>query len=87
MTEPVFAIPAFRSWAESCAPMGRLGDPEELVGALLFLATDASRFVTGQTIVVDGGLSACASRVPAEVLAIFAEHTPEGRGKRVERGE
>lgn len=87
MTEPVFAIPAFKSWAESCAPMGRLGDPEELVGALLFLATDASRFVTGQTIVVDGGINACASRVPAEVLAFFAEHTPEGRGRRVERGE
>jgi NAD(P)-dependent dehydrogenase (short-subunit alcohol dehydrogenase family) len=87
MTEQVFTLPPFKAWAESCAPMGRLGDPEELLGALLFLATDASRFVTGQTIAVDGGLSACAGRVPAEVLAIFAEHTPGGRGRRVERGE
>jgi NAD(P)-dependent dehydrogenase (short-subunit alcohol dehydrogenase family) len=36
-------------------PAGRLGDPEDLAGALLYLAGDASSYVTGQTIVVDGG--------------------------------
>ncbi|MGD0067501.1 MAG: SDR family oxidoreductase [Streptosporangiaceae bacterium] len=36
-------------------PAGRLGEPEDLSGAVLFLASDASAYVTGQMIVVDGG--------------------------------
>jgi NAD(P)-dependent dehydrogenase (short-subunit alcohol dehydrogenase family) len=38
-------------------PMGRMGDPEELTAALVFLASDAGGYVTGQTIVVDGGVT------------------------------
>jgi NAD(P)-dependent dehydrogenase (short-subunit alcohol dehydrogenase family) len=39
-------------------PAGRFGEPQDLIGALLFLASDASRFVTGTVIPVDGGFTA-----------------------------
>ena len=39
-------------------PMGRFGHPEDLHGALLFLCSDASAFVTGQILYVDGGKTA-----------------------------
>ncbi|NLJ49877.1 MAG: SDR family oxidoreductase, partial [Candidatus Atribacteria bacterium] len=42
---------------ESGIPLGRLGEPEDHVGSVLYLASDESDWMTGQTIVVDGGLS------------------------------
>jgi gluconate 5-dehydrogenase len=47
--------PELRSTFESQIPMGRLGEPDELGPAALYLASDASSYVTGATLVVDGG--------------------------------
>jgi NAD(P)-dependent dehydrogenase (short-subunit alcohol dehydrogenase family) len=47
----------FPEW-ESLTPMGRLGDPEELRGAVLYMASDASSYMTGHDLVVDGGYTA-----------------------------
>jgi NAD(P)-dependent dehydrogenase (short-subunit alcohol dehydrogenase family) len=50
--------PEWYQWVLTRIPMGRLGQPEDLVGACLFLASDDSLYVTGATIVVDGGYTA-----------------------------
>lgn len=55
MTGEMFADAASQKWMKSRTPMGRTGHPGELDGALLFFASDASSFVTGQTLAVDGG--------------------------------
>ncbi len=38
-------------------PLGRAGEPEDLAGAVAFLASDAARYVTGHVLAVDGGMS------------------------------
>lgn len=50
--------PEFSGWLEKRTPAGRWGNVEELVGAAVFLASDASSFVNGQVIHVDGGITA-----------------------------
>jgi NAD(P)-dependent dehydrogenase (short-subunit alcohol dehydrogenase family) len=54
-SEPVWSIPEVQEQIVKRIPKGRIAEPEEIVGAVLFLASDASDFITGQTIYVDGG--------------------------------
>ena len=49
------AVPEYEEEFLQRVPMGRIGEPDEIVGAMIYLASDASSFVTGETIVVDGG--------------------------------
>ena len=48
----------FNEWVEARTPAARWGEPEELIGAAVFLSSAASDFMNGQTIYVDGGLLA-----------------------------
>ncbi len=53
-----FITPERESAILGHTPMGRFGEPEELIGAAVFLASAASNFVTGSELIVDGGFSA-----------------------------
>lgn len=52
------ADPEFSAWLEKRTPAGRWGNVDELVGACIFLSSDASSFVNGHTLFVDGGITA-----------------------------
>jgi gluconate 5-dehydrogenase len=58
LTEPLQADTEFDAWVRDRVPAGRWGEPDELGGAVVFLASSASDFVNGQLLFVDGGLSA-----------------------------
>jgi gluconate 5-dehydrogenase len=49
--------PEIKRWLKLRTSLGRWGDPKELGGVAVFLASEASSYITGQTITVDGGLS------------------------------
>jgi len=55
LTRASYTDPEARRATEALIPLGRLGQPDDLVGAVLFLASDESRWVTGSTVTVDGG--------------------------------
>jgi NAD(P)-dependent dehydrogenase (short-subunit alcohol dehydrogenase family) len=58
MTRPFLADPAFRDAVIAKIKLGRLGTVEDLMGAVVFLASGASALMTGTSIVVDGGWTA-----------------------------
>ncbi len=49
----------FSAWLEKRTPAGRWGQLEELIGACVFLSSDAASFINGHTLFVDGGITAC----------------------------
>ena len=55
MTEPFFQDPEHRKWIEERIPVGRVGTAEDLLGAIVFLCSAASDYLTGQIVYVDGG--------------------------------
>ncbi|MDN5763825.1 MAG: SDR family oxidoreductase [Microlunatus sp.] len=58
LTQPLVDDVEFSAWVAQRTPAGRWGRVHELVGALVFLSSSASDFVNGQTIYVDGGMTA-----------------------------
>jgi gluconate 5-dehydrogenase len=59
MTKALYEDPNFDEWLRKRTPANRWGNPEELVGTLIFLSSEASSFINGQLIFVDGGITAC----------------------------
>lgn len=59
MTKALHENKEFDSWLCNRTPANRWGNPEELLGALIFLASEASSYVNGQIIYIDGGMTAC----------------------------
>jgi NAD(P)-dependent dehydrogenase (short-subunit alcohol dehydrogenase family) len=58
MIQHVYARPEFREAILNRIPLGRIADPKDVVGAVLFFASPAAGFVTGQVLYVDGGITA-----------------------------
>lgn len=55
-TKPLWGEAHRQRWFDETTPIGRLALPEEMIGSIIFLATDASAYITGQSIVIDGGI-------------------------------
>lgn len=58
LTKKLWSQPHMQAWGQANTPLVRLGQPADMVGAALFLASEASAYMTGQVLFVDGGFSA-----------------------------
>jgi len=57
LTRKLWSDPTMQAWNDANSPMKRLGETEDLIGTTIFLVSNASKFVTGQVIYVDGGIT------------------------------
>ena len=58
LTQKLWSHPTMQAWGRKNTPLQRLGQPRDLLGAAIFLASEASALMTGQCIFVDGGITA-----------------------------
>jgi 2-deoxy-D-gluconate 3-dehydrogenase len=58
MTQPMFQDKSFRDYVLGNISLSRLGKPEDVVGAVIYLASEASDLVTGHVLLIDGGWTA-----------------------------
>ncbi|MEO8007963.1 MAG: SDR family oxidoreductase [Betaproteobacteria bacterium] len=58
LSQKLWAQEKMANWAKTNTPLGKLGEVKDLIGAAIYLASPASAFVTGQTLRVDGGVTA-----------------------------
>ena len=58
MAERIFGAPAVHDYVLSCHPIGRFGKPEEIAEAVVWMCSDRASFMTGQSLVLDGGFLA-----------------------------
>jgi NAD(P)-dependent dehydrogenase (short-subunit alcohol dehydrogenase family) len=58
MTRPMLSDPAFAAFVQNMIPLGRIGQPEDVAAAVLYLCSPAANMVTGTSLVVDGGWTA-----------------------------
>ncbi len=66
LSQPLWKDRNLDGWREENTPLRRIGQPEDMVGAAIFLASDAAAYITGQVLAVDGGTT-CGLFWPIEV--------------------
>ncbi len=72
LTEPLLQfLPHERARFERTTPLGRIGQPEDIADVVVFLCSDLARFITGQNIVVDGGMTLHGSGVDGIFEQVF----------------